>query len=97
MDVLLVRFILNLILMLGLLVVVISLWIQKLNGITKAMSMFTFFAMLHVGMLMLLGLVDVTQNMEVLRLERIVWNWISLGWILAGIWLVYKLLRSKYE
>ena len=83
--------------MLGLLVVVISLWIQKLNGITKAMSMFTFFAMLHVGMLMLLGLVDVTQNMEVLRLERIVWNWISLGWILAGIWLVYKLLRSKYE
>lgn len=95
MDALGVRIILNGLLVFGLLVGAVSLFLQKKNGLTKAMAWFTLFACFHVGMLIPLGFIDVCQSDLILSAERIVWNFITFGWILSGLYLAYKLIKSE--
>jgi hypothetical protein len=98
-DVLGIRVILNGILFFGFLTGAISLFLQKKNGITKAMALFTLFAAFHVGMLIIYGLIDAIkpENFETVRLTRIMWNWISFGWIVSGLYLTYALIKGKND
>lgn len=95
MDALGIRIILNSVLLLGFLAGAISLFLQKKNGITKAMAWFTLFASFHVGMLVLVGFVDITkpENLNIAYWERIIWNWLSFGWILSGLYLAWVLVK----
>lgn len=97
MDVLQIRVILNGFLAFGFLVGAISLFLQKENGITRAMALFTLFASFHVGMLIIYGLIDANkpENFEAVRLARIIWNWISFGWVLTGLYLGFILIKGK--
>lgn len=97
MDVLTVRIILSSILAFGFLVGAISLFLQRRNGITKAMALFTLFTGLHVGMLILVGFIDATNpaNSQAVYVERIIWNIISFCWILSGCYLAYVLTKGK--
>lgn len=97
MDALTIRIILNGILAFGFLVGAISLFLQRKNGITRAMALFTLFASFHVEMMILVGLIDITrpENFHIAQIERIIWNWVSFGWILTGIYLAYILVKGK--
>lgn len=101
-DVITTRIILNSLLTFGLLIVSISLWRYKQgNGIARAMSLFTFMAMLHGPFLLLvLGIMvkctgDKQLDVEFLDIERLISNWIGLIWLASGFWLVYLLLRNR--
>jgi hypothetical protein len=95
-DALTIRIFLNSVLLLGFLVGSLSLFLQKKNGITKAMATFTLFASLHVGMLVFVGFVDITkpENLVYAEWERIIWNIISSGWILSGLYLAWVLVKQ---
>lgn len=97
MDALQIRIILNGILALGFLAGAISLFLQRTNGITKAMAFFTLFASFHVSMLIVYGFVDALDpsNLAAVQMARIIWNWISFGWILTGLYLAYVLVKGK--
>lgn len=97
MDALTIRFILSIILTLGFLTGTISLFLQRKNGITKAMAIFTLFASMHVSILIFLGLIDVCkpENIQILNLERITWNFVLGGWILSGLYLGWVLVKQN--
>lgn len=96
MDALEIRIILNSVLLLSFLAGAISLFLQRKNGITKAMAWFTLFASFHVGMLVFVGFIDITkpENLGIACWERIIWNGVSFGWILSGLYLAWVLVKN---